>query len=482
VSVTPASRTVKNVNIWTKKLRTIMVKGAFKGINSPGRPLDVRIVCSDGISKPILMSTEYCDESNPAYFIIPDVAFPEKQAQYTITLSDTVGGVGNAVICLDGKSNTNVDPLILGYNCKTPPLPHYGSAGCYLCCPYVKADYECNQALPSPIDLAGGYTNATARILITEYYDQNGSQPFSSTTTGRIKMVNKTTGDTIIQTPSPGGTAFFSVPVVEAQQIEFTAYMTTTGYTGDTFFLPFAVMPGAKYDLEECVSCVGLPPGDSRHTFVMKRVSAICGTVWAVTGTKGYASAQVSVYNEGTKWQTVVVTDGSGRFYAPDVPQEKSEVYRVAPMTGADLTSDPLSYHVAVTANGLDIHNGTEGPLEFTLNAINGIIKGVITLNGKPVPTGATVIASTYDHTGFNTFVDSFPNAALNGQYTYSAVTMTDGTYRLKVATGITDATGALIPYFIYVGAKIDVNQYVKKVSAGVVVPSVPVDVPVELQ
>jgi type II secretory pathway pseudopilin PulG len=488
VSLTPSNRTRKNINIWTKKIRTIEVRGAFTGINDPLTPHGVLITCSDGFSQPVLVSATLSAGESWG-FTLPTVAFPElgQLAAYKITLNDMTGGkAGYANICLDG--NKAINPFIFGSNCLTPAVPHYGSgsSGCGGCAKCIDPDTSnCESAAYLPIDLGVGYSNGWVRVMVKEYYNQKSDYPLSSMTTGRIKMVNKVTGATVIMElkrwdvpyvpypysippPPDWGATIFSVPVANAQQIEFTAYMTTTGFTSDTYFLPFPIMPDQGYELEEnCgASSTSMQPLEpQRHTFVIKRVSAICGTVWAVAGTKGYPGAQVSVYNESTLWQTVVVADGSGRFYAPEVPVESGEVYRVAPITGSDLISDPLSRHVMVITNGLTIRSDNLSmPMEFTLNAINGVIRGTVKLNGKLISTGATVIASTLD-TGSNTFVASFPSALLNGKYSYSTVTMTDGTYKLKVATGVGS-------YFVYVVVTVDGVQYTKKLAAIAVAPN----------
>jgi hypothetical protein len=266
-----------------------------------------------------------------------------------------------------------------------------------------------------------------------------------------------------------GEVTITNVPATFGGDIRLSAYMTTTGFTQDDYFLPFNVEPTQQYELEPGggYGGGGQPATAMQHLFVLQRVAAVSGTVWSIANTKGYPNAQVQIKNDLTQWNTVVKADVNGRFKHSAVPKETSPYY-VVPVTGSELTSVPVSRDFTIANHGLEYRVDTNNnPMEFVLSSINGTLVGTIRKTGAPtyvVKTGAMVIASTYN-TGTAQFVTSLPAAALGGEYSFSTVTLADGTYRMKVATGIGS-------YWVYASAVINgVEVFVKSAAAVAVAP-----------
>jgi hypothetical protein len=116
--------------------------------------------------------------------------------------------------------------------------------------------------------------------------------------------------------------------------------------------------------------------------------------------------------------------------------------YTVTPVLGADYVSVPALRTLQVLAQGVIYSTDqTTAPLDFVLSAINGTIRGTVskTTAGNLISTGAVVIASTYN----GPFPTSLPSPLLGSAYTYSTVTLTDGSYILKVATAVNN-------YYLY--------------------------------
>ena len=447
VTVSPGTPDVGGVNIWTTKVRTFAIRGRF--IGKPAGE-QVRVSANDGLSVPVGISVTAPCDSSPCWFELPYVAWPSTgHLWYTVWFENlTKGTMKSATLCVDATGAPST--FYVGEDPSShPPGPNnVCTGGCATSPPPGSLNCVAPAWTKGAIDVSsgGGYLPARVRVKVREYYD---GQVWDLAYPGKT-MVNldaPADGVSITMTVNGSGVTIFAesatcpgpggwVPVEAAGSIKVTAFVTTPGWTSESFVLPFDVDSNGCYDLEMGGAAYPSPVDSSqRNTFVLKRISEICGTVWSVAGSKPLAGAQVRIKNETTQWSQVFTTDSQGQFSCKSVPQETSP-YTVAPVLGLDYVSTPADRTVKVGANGLIYRTDTAtAPLEFTLNRINGIIKGTVSKSvaGNPVRTGAVVIASTYA----GALPDTLPSAALAGQYTYSTVTLTDGTYRLKVATGV---------------------------------------------
>ncbi len=442
VSITAARKTVNNVNIWTRKLRLFTVAGRFKGVNGSGSTKTVDVSCDDGVSGlSSLTVTQLCDSAEPCEFAIPSVAWPSTGiVRYKVNVrcreDETLS---EWQMCVNSASSGSIFHMGDAWTASNPCSGVCGTT--FIDCIRPAS----GTVVSDPISVSSvANQTATIRMKVRQY--ANGTEtdiPSGDLPLVRVSLVNAASGESSTVWVGVGGSATLATSPAGGQQVRVFAYMTTTGYTTDDFYLNFDVAPNQVYDLEVGSIVSPLPIAERRHTFVLKKVSTIAGRVWKIAGVQGYPEAKVNI-SHPNGWSAVVTADTSGSFFMESVPMEVAD-YHVLPATGSDLTSDPSTYRpVKVSTNGLTITNDTAAnPIQFTLTSINGYIVGKVTMGGQVVTTGAVVIASTLD-TGTSQFVTSVPDPALTGQFSYSTVTRTDGTYRIKVATGL------VAPFYLY--------------------------------
>ena len=460
VVVSSAAMQLTNVNIWLSKALLVKLYGKFTGVDgkcaTPGddycNAKRVQIYNSDFSSAPVEISvTQTCNSSAPCWFVLNDVAWPATGKvlwkTMVVNLTDKVG-IG-VTICADAAiaSPNSATDFYLGMS--APGGWSGCSAGCQADFPILGSDCIYPDVTSStPLVLASSFMKARLKVKVMEYYDGQDWE-LTSTIQKMVRVGFLSTNDGISATLGldANSTTVFEniksgegmIPLQPAPSIRLKAWATTTGYSEDSYFLPFDTLAGVDYNLIP-FGGGGAPDPDQRYTFRLVRVSAISGTVWLVSGTKGFVNASVRIALQSADWNNVVTTDGSGRFLHSTIPMNSKTAYVVSPIVGADYVSTPTQRTVMVDKNGLVYtKDAFNNELEFTLAAINGAIRGTVTKGGVPVSEGAVVIASTYN----GVFPSTFPSAALSGAYTYSTVTYSDGTFRLKVGTGLGN-------YYIY--------------------------------
>lgn len=473
----------KNQNakaIWTRRVNPTRVDIWAQGINA-GPAKTIVVAVSDGMSLPVnatLSGTITCTAASPCWFSVPNVAWPSSgQTTYRITLNDvTDNTTGSATIFLDkARSSGATDYFVVGAN---PGLAQWGAPNANRACASYGAgnDYCVSTADYAPVSISTTTSGlpASVKVKVQEFIGTNSAgtetQDLSAAnvTLARVVMSAGSTTATLLLDSSGltmGTTVFTTVPP-NAGQVTFKAYMTSTGWDTDSYFLPFNVQPGWSYDLIPGETPPPDPVDSSRHIFVLHRVATITGTVYKADGT-GKSKGKVTIRNISTNWNNTITADNNGVFTHASVPIS-GNVYSVAPVADPDFVSVPPTLDVQAKDQGTVYRVNAPGttPLAFTLVSVNGIIKGTINQSASKVfGAGATVIASTYDTTS-SMFVSSMPSSLLSAQYTYSVVTLADGTYRLKVATGVGN-------YNLYVTAVVDGVQKFVRVGGIVVVPDV---------
>jgi len=462
VTVSLADSSADDTNIYLSKAILVKIYGVFSGVDGTvGGPKTVQVYNSDFSSVPTeltISTTTNCTAGAPCWFVLNDVAWPATGKMLwktmVVNLTDKVGMA--ATICADGliASPASATDFYLGM---APPFAA-GWKGCSTgCAPVFGTDcvYPGDSGAYSPMNLATNFKKPTLRVDAVEFYD-GVDHPLGASICplARIGFLSSLDGiSATLGFNSDSTTIFLNLKTMEglitiqpAPTISLKAWVTTTGYSEDSYFLPFdtnpglgAVPPSADYDLVDGPQ----PIATDRYTFRFIRISTISGTVWITAGTKGYIGAPVRISLQSADWNNVVITNGQGNFFHTTIPVNSNK-YLVAPIAGADYVSAPPSRLVLVDKNGLVYDKDTSGnQLEFTLTAINGSIRGVVTKGGVAVSEGAVVIASTYN----GPFPSTFPSATLAGAYTYSTVTYSDGSYHLKVGTGLGN-------YYIYAFTK----------------------------
>lgn len=456
-----------NPSLWASadvyKLRIIPVMGCFRLAAPMTSASIIRVSISDGNSSDVVIqpmsgSCYTCSSTTPCWFTVPNVVYPSVgTSTYRVVLYDVGDQLSaTAQICVDSAQSPTGATVYLGVD---PTM--YPSVPCGTC-PFCKSP-----STTSYFDFQAASGNAT---IIATVYEQaksvKSALPAADVPLARVAMYNSNTGVTLTQTVDGAGQSVFSSPPVNAQQLTFTAYMTTTGFSTDTFFIPDDIGPMDLYN----ISSPAGKPGNS-HDFVLIKVASITGSVWKVSGISGAPSKQVSIVNPVTNWSAIVTTNSLGSFYQDNVPIEDTP-YTVAPNAGSDTTVSPATRSINVAVNGVTYYfDSTSSPDSFVLTAINGLITGVVYNGSARVTTGATVIASTKD-TGATTFYGTLPNTNLGGQYSFATSALSDGSFSVKVATGVTVGSPP-DPYYLYVtfianGAVVTKKKGPVNVNAGV--------------
>jgi len=476
VTITSAAYYADYINIWIQKVKKVRIFGCFVGVSgtdgfgTSNNAQDVWVSANDGASDPLNLSvTVNCDSSSSCWFQLNDVAWPTtNHVLYSVNIANKSNNtIATAYICADAAllypAPGSIADFAVGY------LPPVGMNACGAGCkgettqpfPLLGADcvFPGAPGYYDPLNVGYSVRRVRVKVKVREYY--NGMMwdltPGAGGTAelARIAFLSQNDGVSVTlpvysaADPKLGTTIFENyptgeglVPIQDPPTIRFRAYATTTGYDEDTYFLPFKTESGFDYCLIEGDGWAS-SPGDitQRYTFVLKRVSAVSGTVWLVAGSKGFPNATVKIVSSAQDWSAATVADGQGRFYIPSVPVHFSNTYKVSPVGGSDYLSVPSSRDVTVDAHGLVFKKDNSGnPLDFVMTAINGLIRGTISHNNQAVNEGALVIVSTYN----GAFPATLPSTALTSAYTYSTVTLSDGSYSLRVATGVGS-------YYVYV-------------------------------
>jgi len=478
VSVSMFNMQATNTNIWLNKAMLVKIYGQFIGVNgSLGSTKFVQVYNSDFSSTPIELSvTQNCASAAPCWFVLNDVAWPAtgKVLWKTMVVNLTDKVAVGVTLCADASvvpipspaSSTAYD----FYVGMAPPVGDFPcSSGCQPSYPNLGTDcvYPGESGAYGPVNLVTPYSKPTLRVKVKEYY--NGAEwDLDSAVLPLVRIGFLSTNDGISATlglASDSTTIFKNmttgeglIPIQPPPTIKLKAWVNTTGYTEDSYFLPFPTDPGVDYSLIESDLSIGEPVLANRYTFRLIRVSAVSGTVWLVAGIKGFVNASVRIALQSSAWNNVMVTGGAGQFLHEAIPMNAGTDYTISPIVGADYVATPPFRYVTIDKNGLVYTKDKFGAgLEFTLLAINGGIHGTVTKKGKLVTEGATIIATTY--TG--ALPATLPATQLSeGAYTYSTVSYSDGTYRLKVGTG-------LGKYYIHVITKQDGESQVGPLPAG---------------
>ncbi len=451
VEVTAGTPEVGGLDIRTNKVRPVTVHAKFN-LPAPGgslaSPHQIRISANDGLSNPVTFFTySPCGTGGfpPCQADLPGVAWPTQgYLWYWVWLEDlTAGTIVTTTLCMDSTSTPS------DFWVGDDPSLHPGTNTCGSGCTSTPPPGSLSCAAPpwtsGPVLVSGGsFTPAHVRVKVQEYYNL-ASQNVATPSLVRISMLAQANGVSVtLGLDSATSATIFEVspglglvPLEGPGTITFTAKMTTTGWTTDSFTLPFPTDSANKYDLEVAGNGYAPPTSpdpDKRHTFVLTRVSSISGHVWKSTSGTPFPGAAVRIHNTASQWSNVITCDSKGVFTHTAIPVEVSS-YTINPVLGSDYASNPVSRDRTVNTNGLALTtDDSNNPLDFTLTAINGFLVGTVRDSaGKPYASGVVVIASTYN----GAFPTSIPSGALSGAYTYSTVTETDGTYRLKVATGV---------------------------------------------
>ena len=432
VTLTTMDKEKASVGIWTRPARRVRIIGGFIGAAESEQ---VTVTSSDGLSKPqTIIPSKNCVPGDECFFEVPDVGWPTvgiKTIKLTVA-NVPKGTYDEATICMDSAKVGTATDFYFG-----PPPPLYTPTPCGACP---------NPCQSSSLYLnAGGKTDigAKIRVKVKEYF--SGSK---SDLAGALVCVNDGNSGTQMTGADGYQTATGYIAGVKPAQtglLTVRAWMGTTGYSTDVWRLDFDVQPGISYNLEEEQewSETLLPPLLLRHTFVLKRVSDISGTVYKTCasgappcgfGSEPMKGVVVRIANPNTGFGTAVTTDDYGHFTFTGVPVEATNLYKVTPSGGGDLQSNPPESSVKVAVNGLVYVKDNSGqPLEFVVTLMNGYITGKVLKGGLPYDKGAIVFATTYA----GTFPSTLPNSVLSGYRAYSTITETDGSYTVKVATGV---------------------------------------------
>lgn len=482
VTLSPGDSDARGVDIWSTRLVAINVFGRFSGVPLGGHT--IRVTANDGLSAPkifTLAASVYCDGINPCSFQLQNVAWPAGGFSVVqLSIEDmTTGTRGTAALCFDAAVQGTT--FYVGED----PNLHPGSNPCGGACAGT-GGANCVNPDPTagPVDISAGlYSPATITCKVWEVFD--GGTPVllsgANQALARISLLAAGSGLGATRGIDANGCALFSttstgvsgmVPLEPAGNVTMNAYMTTTGWAVDTLTVPFSIESGVQYNLIEGSGTLE-PPADLKHTFVLIRVGEISGTVWEIDGIKGAKGAQVFIRNDITGWSTTVKCDDNGRFSHQGIPQDPN-AYVVSPIVGSDYVSVPDLRNVQVKVHGSTYRNDTLGEgTEFVLTAVNGRIAGTVSKSvaGSLIRSGAVVIASTYNAASFP---DTLPSPLLANKYSYSTVTLTDGTFELRVATGVgtPPSTYWIYAYVVKDGAMSSVaNLGPVTVTPGVITP-----------
>jgi len=433
-----------NKGIYTKPAVKVRIAGLFVG--AVGGVDYIVIDAGDGVSSTTEFTVDSdCTAANPCSFALNNVAWAvsgTKQFRVNVT-NKTKGRFGYGMICMDETASVSATTFYWGYDQAPPFLPGPTPYVVPTCgaCGAVPCQNPAKEYMLSATAYSG--SGASVRVFVQQYYNATVA-PLPG---ARVYINDGNSGTQVTDSSGYAGCSTCYITGVKsslANAIKVKAWMSTTGYTTDEWVLSFDVVDGGTYDLT--VGSSGDPGTDQKHNFVLKKVSSVSGTTWKVCdggsppcgpASEGMGGVTVSLVNNQTGFSQVVTTDSGGKFLFPNVPMETYD-YTLVPSGGGDMLSNPIERLVKVGANGFSIRTDSSGlQNQFVLTVVNGIITGRVMRGGVPYGKGAVVFATTYG----GTFPSTLPSGLLAASHTYSAITETDGTYTLKVATGVGNYT-----------------------------------------
>jgi len=428
VEINDTSLTLNNVDIYAIKVKKVIVKAK---IDAGAGSQTVVVSMNDGVSLPSQTTVDCA----PCEVTLTDVAVPGLgNRKYLLRIENkTTPGVAGATLCID-SSTAEGSIWYVGWGGILP----FGGNPCAGGCAGFGGG-TCVDPIatgPALTFTTTGMTTADVGLRVKVQECANFScGPPTAPGLVRVSYFGKTTGlGATLIVDADGIATFTGVPPERARDLVVTAQMTVTGHSYDQYEVPVDLLSGMNYDLDENNGSKysAVPTVDNRHNFQLIQVSAISGTVFKGDGT-GFGGAVVRIAR--TEWSTVVTANDSGQFKYANVPVATG-TYTVAPVVGADFSSQPVSLTVAVSAKGTEYRIGNvSSPPAFTVVPINGKLWGYVSYAGERLKTGAVVVACTIPC--LSPFPDTLPDPALLNHSTYSTVTLTDGRYSLDVVAGL---------------------------------------------
>lgn len=447
VTIGVGSRGHRNIGIWTTRIKAVWIIGRFTGASTGDT---IYIESGDGLSSATQFTVDTdCTAGSPCNFWIPQVVWPSIGTKtFVLTIENkTQQKFGTATLCVDSAI-----PFL-------PPNPGVTATNFYW-------GYDPHPAWPVPCGACAApcqmpawsaalsatqwdNTPGTVMVVVREYYNGGDAGPLEGAWVG----INDG-GSGPAQTDGTGVATIAGVTPSPAGSLKISAWMSGTGYSDRDLAVADTLNPGAVKWANDAGGLGDAAPTTPPYTILLHRVAIVSGTVWRVCdgdtppcdpdGSQGFPNASVTITNPETEFNVSVVTDAAGRFSCEDVIQESSD-YTVRPSVGTNFSVAPTSLGVTVDANGVTFSKSDSNePLEFVLAAINGTILGRVMKKVSNTPLlferyekGAIVIATTYG----GAFPAELPSGTLAGTYSYSAITETDGSFTLKVATGVGDYT-----------------------------------------
>ncbi|MEK7475635.1 MAG: carboxypeptidase-like regulatory domain-containing protein [Candidatus Coatesbacteria bacterium] len=440
VSINDTAQTLNGIDLYTIQLKKVSVRMKVQDVLL-GQVLKISV--SDGVSADQLWTAPAdCTAGSPCSLMIPNVAVPYTGSKtYQLRVENqTAPSVATAQLCVDSSVAAG-GVYYVGWGSAPPPPPNPCNP---MACPgFVNCVDPDPEGPPLSFTTTGmTVANIGVRVRVIECVNFSCGLPTTPALV-RVSYTGKTSGLGATLTVDANGVATFTgVPPESSQNLVVRAWMTVTGYSTDEYPVPVNLVSGQNYDLDENNGSTysAEPPAGARHTLVLLQTSAISGTIWKGGGLP-FPHAVVRISSAKSEWTTIVTADDSGRFKYGVVPVA-TDAYTVAPVVGADYSSTPGSRSVYVAAKGTEYRiDNSKAPMDFVVLSINGMLRGTVSYGGEPLRTGAVVVACS------SPFVDPFPSSlpspALAGHYTYSTVTLTDGTYAMRVVAGLVD-------YYIY--------------------------------
>lgn len=413
------------VSIWTRKVARVKAYGTFTGASAG----DVVRISAGPSTTDFVVGATGC----PCFFELNDIRWPAAGSRtMNVTLTRGSLSFGMGTICMDSTQAASATDYIWG----VAPPPGYVATPCGACPAPCQSPSEA-----TPLDAAQWASGtASVKVHVVEY--KGWSLADANLAEAKISLNDGTsaTATTDATGLAPGGYVT-NVQPLPGNSIRINVWYTTTDYSTETYVIQQPLSPGGSFD----VATEKLPPD-----FRLKPICMVTGTIWKAcdspTGlppcnpatSVGFGAIPVNIFNDSTGFTAVATTDAAGRFVQTGVVREDSTYkYDVKPSSGADYVCRPVKLLGVFSEKGKSYWEGQDEssvakPFEFVLQAVNGRISGTVFQGGREYPKGAIVYATTY--TG--AFPASLPDASLSGEYTFSTITGTDGSFLIKVASG----------------------------------------------
>jgi len=200
---------------------------------------------------------------------------------------------------------------------------------------------------------------------------------------------------------------------------------------------------------------VNLGEFNSGNDFILSGAGQLSGYVCNYNTSNPYPGISILAVdlNDNTVGETISGSDG--KFYIRNI---STGTYIIKPVLDTNQSSSPDSISAAVVA-GSKVFVGT-----FTVTGAWGIIRGTATVSGKPIDTGALIIATTGTISGL--LPPTISTAVLSGDPYYMASTLADGTFKIDVRVSTASASFNLYGWYTtYSG---DTPVITKKTVTGV--------------